>query len=168
MSDGNAAADEPADNSPVRVWANDEVDECEESGPSDDEEALAENAKEDDRETDGSFDSDLSAEDIVTLVMDFAVNFGLAWTQERRSRETGSWQSRRPGSKKWEVEGPPRTTEQGSRACGSCVAGYSAIAAASMKAGPCACPRSTAPCQEGGDDRCTQDITRRTHCSEGK
>ncbi|KAH7932345.1 hypothetical protein HPB51_029342 [Rhipicephalus microplus] len=81
MSDGNAAADEPADNSPVRVWANDEVDECEESGPSDDEEALAENAKEDDRETDGSFDSDLSAEDIVTLVMDFAVNFGLAWTQ---------------------------------------------------------------------------------------
>ncbi|KAL3185108.1 hypothetical protein MRX96_054791 [Rhipicephalus microplus] len=82
MSDGNAAADEPADNSPVRVWANDEVDECEESGPSDDEEALAENAKEDDRETDGSFDSDLSAEDIVTLVMDFAVNFGLAWTQK--------------------------------------------------------------------------------------
>ncbi|KAL1448107.1 hypothetical protein MTO96_044151 [Rhipicephalus appendiculatus] len=81
MSDGGPATDEPAGNSPVRVWPNDEVDECEEFGPSVDEEGLAQNAKEDDRETEGSLGPDFSAEDIVTLVMDFAVNFGLAWTQ---------------------------------------------------------------------------------------
>ncbi|KAL1445789.1 hypothetical protein MTO96_044819 [Rhipicephalus appendiculatus] len=50
MSDGGHAADEPAGNSPVRIWSNDEVHECEEFGPSVDEESLAQNAKEDDHE----------------------------------------------------------------------------------------------------------------------
>ncbi|XP_037560291.1 uncharacterized protein LOC119437304 [Dermacentor silvarum] len=83
MSDSVRAADESAGNSPVRVydWSNGEVDECEEFGQNVDEERLAQNANEDREGEDDGCSSDFSAGDIVTLVMDFAVNFGLAWTQ---------------------------------------------------------------------------------------
>ncbi|KAL1415766.1 hypothetical protein MTO96_036512 [Rhipicephalus appendiculatus] len=77
------ASDEHADNSTfpdVSDCSNEGVDECD--GLSTDGELHAQHTSNEEREGEGdSGTSDFSAEDIVTLVMDFAVNFGLSWTQ---------------------------------------------------------------------------------------